>query len=277
MNATTETRILLLVEDNPGDVLLVSEMLSEASDDTYRVVHVPRIADAVGALSAHTVDVVVLDLLLPDCTGVEGVRILRTCSKQIPIVVLTGSDDESLALACIDAGAQDYLAKRDVEAQDLRRAIGYAFTRLREAELRELEEILERYRSLSSASQGTTVTAALVGSGAICVRNPPAFASLVDDYYTLLTPYLTRETEQVRATRGVMEAVATAIGDATGGSRDLLDLHVAALDRAVADNDDVCGRTVAIEARSLALEMMGLLVDYYRVAHHRRNGRGAAS
>lgn len=265
----TTTRVLL-VEDNPGDALLVTEMFDQAEPDRYQVVHVPRLADAIDTLRTEDVDVVVLDLRLEDSSGLDGVRVLREAASQVPIVVLTGSDDEQLALACIDAGAQDYLAKAEARAHTLQRAIGYAITRIREAQLHELQKTLERYRALSSSAQGTTVTAALAGSGAVSVRHPDAFETLVRAYGTLLEPYLQRRSETVNAPRRDLERIVTELGDAGGGPRDLLDLHVTALDRAIAIQPDPHSRSIVFEARLLALEMMGLLVDYYRVGQRRR-------
>lgn len=267
-----KARVLLLVEDNLGDALLVSELLDHGHRDSgYQIAHVSRLADAVDILRANEIDVVVLDLNLPDCQGVETVKVVREIVGHTPIVVLTGSEDDAVASACIDAGAQDYLSKTELRSQNLRRAIGYAITRTREAQLRELQAVLDAYRALSSATQGTTVTAALAGSGAVAERTPVLFAELVTAYYALIEPYLDRRCAKVEAPRPSLEYIVTQLGDAAGGPRDLLDVHVAALDRAIARHDDYHARSVVFEARLLALEMMGLLVDYYRVGQRRRH------
>jgi DNA-binding response OmpR family regulator len=264
------TRVLLLVEDHDGDALLVREMLSGDPTTSYEIIHVTRLSDALPKMATTAIDVVVLDLKLPDVAGVEAVRLVRQAAKQTPIVVLTGLEDERVAMACIDAGAQDYLSKSDVRPQNLKRAIGYSVTRLRERQVRDLSEALEQYRSLSSSTQTTSVTAALAGSGAVRQRNAETFHALVGHYFSLLEPYLAREAERVTAPRAAMEEIVTVLGDAGGGPRDLLDVHVAALDRALAQHDDPHVRTVVFEARLLALEMMGALVDYYRVGQRRR-------
>jgi DNA-binding response OmpR family regulator len=271
MSSETPSRVLLLVEDNPGDAQLVNELLSDSHRDAYHIVHVPLMSTAVETLRTRPVHVVVLDLRLPDCAGVDTVKTVREVASDVPIVVLTGSDDEQLAMDCIDAGAQDYLPKTEVRAQNLRRALGYAITRIRDAQVRHLQETLARYRTLSSATQATTVTAALAGSGAIAQRNAPAFARLVQSYYGLLQPFLARETDRLDAPVAAKEIIITTLGDAGGGPRDLLDVHVAALDQALALHLDPHARSIVYESRLLALEMMGLLVDYYRVGHRRRS------
>ncbi len=273
----TSLRTLLLVEDNPGDAQLVHEMLGQSERECYEVLHVPLMAQALEALRTRDVDVVVLDLRLPDCEGIDAVRAVREVEREVPIVVLTGSDDEQLAMACIDAGAQDYLPKNEVRPLALRRAIGYAITRIRDAQVRRLEETLASYRTLSSASQRTVVTAALASTGAVALRHPDQFAALVRAYYALLEPYLLREAERVEAPATAKEVIVTALGEANGGPRDLLDVHLAALDRALSLHQGPHARSIVFESRLLALEMMGLLVDHYRVGHRRRITEGFSS
>lgn len=277
MAETPRTRVLLLVEDNPGDAHLVADLLANSGGEVFHVIHVALLAEAVDRMRHQSVDVVVLDLRLPDGSGVASVRAVREVAGKVPIVVLTGSEDEELALSCIDAGAQDYLAKSEVRPQNLRRAIGYAITRIREAQLRELEETLDRYRALSSANQGTTMTAALAGSGAVSVRSPETFARIVEEYCTLLEPYLQGTAGRVEPPRQVLERLITQLGDANGGPRDLLDIHVAALDRAMAPGKHPHSQSLVLEGRLVALEMMGLLVDYYRVGIRRMSWSGEAS
>lgn len=218
MTEASPPRVLLLVEDNAGDAELASAMLDEGLGP-YQLVHVPRIDQAIDRLRARAIDVVVLDLSLPDCAGVESVRALRQVATDVPIVVLTGSDDEALALACIDAGAQDYLAKQDTRARNLNRAIGYAMTRVRESQMRELQEQLDRYRALSSRAQTTLVTASIAGTGAIAARDPDRFEELVRAYFVLLEPYLAYQVERIEVPRVPAERIVTALGDASGGPR----------------------------------------------------------
>jgi signal transduction histidine kinase len=133
-----ETRAVLLVEDNAADAELVRRMLRLAGDHTgYEVHHASRLRDAAELLRNNRIDVVLLDLRLPDASGTDCVKSLLQVSHEVPIVVLTGMADEALALACIDAGAQDYLNKEELRPILLRRAIGYSITRLREFKLRE--------------------------------------------------------------------------------------------------------------------------------------------
>ncbi len=140
---------LLLVEDSDADRLVVEAMLQRVYGE--RGLHVSRVADATAACRAlcrdgdPDLDLVLLDLTLPDSGGLDTVRRVAEDAGNVPIVVLTASDDEALGLACIEAGAQDYLPKGDLRMPVLGRVIGYAIARSREsAARRRLEqELLE--------------------------------------------------------------------------------------------------------------------------------------
>jgi signal transduction histidine kinase len=124
------TRILL-VEDNPGDARLIRETLREAESFPFQLTHADRLAAAEERLAAEAFDVVLLDLSLPDAHGLETVRRTLAAGAEVPIIVLTGLDDEATAVAAVQAGAQDYLAKGRLDGTLLARAIRYAMERKR--------------------------------------------------------------------------------------------------------------------------------------------------
>jgi len=134
MTETSGHPTLLLVDDNPADAELVREMLDwPGAPARYAVRHVSRLSDAEQILRAAHVDVVLLELHLPDCSGVECVHTLQRISPATPIIALSGLSDETLALTCIDAGAQDYLNKEELRPAMLRRTIDRSISRLKEA------------------------------------------------------------------------------------------------------------------------------------------------
>lgn len=135
---------LLLIEDNPGDADLIQELLGGVVGPAPEVTHTLDLGSAVSLLSKNEVDAVLLDLFLPDSSGVECVKTLRSCARAVPIVVLTGVDDTALALRCIEAGAQDYISKQELRAQSLNRTIKYAIARTREAALHQRADALQR-------------------------------------------------------------------------------------------------------------------------------------
>ncbi|WP_108661658.1 response regulator [Acuticoccus kandeliae] len=264
------TRVLLLIEDNEADAELVRAYLSESARDHYEVHHVSRMSEAIKALKSLNVDVVLLDLRLPDSVATEGVGTIRDEIGDIPILVLTGMTDEDLALECINAGAQDYLFKNEMQPNGLRRAIGYAITRKRESELRELQQTMARYRSLASDASSTSVTAGVFGLGPVKARMPAEFDDCVGSYGRLLRTYVRQLMAEEIRPREAMEHLVTRLGDLGAGPKDVIDVHTAALDEAAGEVNAKRQHTLIVEGRLFALEMMGLLVDYYRIGHRRR-------
>jgi diguanylate cyclase (GGDEF)-like protein/PAS domain S-box-containing protein len=122
-------KILLLVEDNPGDARLLREMFNELGLHRTEQTHVECMSDAEKHLSEHAVDIIVLDLGLPDAQGLGAVRRAHTAAPHVPLVVLTGLDDESLAAEALQEGAQDYLIKGQIDARGLLRSLRYAIER----------------------------------------------------------------------------------------------------------------------------------------------------
>lgn len=122
---------ILLVEDNPGDARLLREQLRDVDSFAVEISHADRLEAATARLLEGPIDVVLLDLSLPDAQGMETVRRMLERAPEIPILVMTGLDDERLAVQAVQAGAQDYLVKGRTEGDLLVRAIRYAVERKR--------------------------------------------------------------------------------------------------------------------------------------------------
>ena len=121
---------ILLVEDNPGDVLLLRAALADIDSTDPSPVHVGCVAEALTRLDTERFDVVLLDLSLPDAQGLDAVMRVRDHPGDVPIVVLSGLSDEATALSAVQAGAQDYLLK-GTTGGPLVRALHYAIERHR--------------------------------------------------------------------------------------------------------------------------------------------------
>jgi signal transduction histidine kinase len=130
------SRNVLLIEDNPGDADLVRLRLVE-SDPTLSVKCVSRLADALASMEEKSPSLVLLDLNLPDSRGAETFRKLLNKAPDVPVVILSGQDDQGLAMKALQQGAQDYLVKGGVTSAALDRAMRYAMER--QALLRSLE------------------------------------------------------------------------------------------------------------------------------------------
>jgi diguanylate cyclase (GGDEF)-like protein/PAS domain S-box-containing protein len=122
-------RMLLIVEDNPGDARLLCEMFNEEDSHNSKLTLAECMSEAERHLSERTFDLIVLDLGLTDAQGLGAVRRAHAAAPHVPLVVLTGLDDESLAAEALQEGAQDYLIKGQIERRGLLRSLRYAVER----------------------------------------------------------------------------------------------------------------------------------------------------
>jgi signal transduction histidine kinase len=127
---------VLLIEDNPGDADLVRLRLVEGKSDVD-VSCVNRLSDGLASIKKQAPSVILLDLNLPDCQGAETFRKVLEKAGDVPVVILSGSDDEALAMKALHQGVQDYLVKGAISSSSLDRAMRYAIER--QALLRSLE------------------------------------------------------------------------------------------------------------------------------------------
>lgn len=132
MTASIQPEVtLLLLEDNPDDAGLVREVLGGSTRFRGRVEHLERLEKGLKRLKEGGIDVVLLDLCLPDSFGIATFRRLHHAHPEVPVIVLTSLDDDRLALQAVSEGAQDYLVKKDLEPPLLTRSIRYAVERNR--------------------------------------------------------------------------------------------------------------------------------------------------
>jgi PAS domain S-box-containing protein len=142
---------ILLVEDNPGDARLIRELLAdELGRDAFLLRVAESLADALELIVQRYPDVVVLDLSLPDSLGLSTLYRIEAAAVGVPVVVLTGNEDQDVALSAVKAGAQDFLVKHELSGRLLTKTIQYARERKHnEASLRTSEA---RFRSLAELS-----------------------------------------------------------------------------------------------------------------------------
>lgn len=125
---------ILLVEDNDADAHLTQDILAEWSIEQFDVTHVARLSEAFLQLARTRFDAILLDLSLPDGFGLLTLKQIQATSPTIPIIVLSGFSDQSLAVEAVQNGAQDYLVKGQGQPELLARAIRYAIERKRAEE-----------------------------------------------------------------------------------------------------------------------------------------------
>jgi len=151
---------ILLIEDNPGDARLIRELLAETDGGPFDVTLADRLEDGLRHLAPGAADVVLLDLSLPDSSGLDTLARVVASAPWAPIVVLTGLDDRDLAVEAVRRGAQDYLVKGQTDGELLARAIRYAVERketqskLADANTR-LEKANRRLKELATTDELT--------------------------------------------------------------------------------------------------------------------------
>lgn len=174
---------ILLIEDNLAEARLLQEYLKSAKFQQFRLVGVQRLANAIEELdkdrtALHHFNVILLDLTLPDSQGLSSLEPLMRQAPHLPIVVLTNTNDDKLAIEAVRLGAQDYLVKRHVTPELLVRSLCYAIERKQAAEtLREMNEALalenqKRMAELLKAKELNQLRSEFVSTIAHDFRNP---------------------------------------------------------------------------------------------------------
>ena len=145
---------LLLVEDDPDDVWMMRNFLGDRWDEPFDIVHVELLSAAIERLAEESYDIILLDLTLPDSQGLETFFAMHAQAGETPIVVLSGCDDEQIAVKAVQAGAQDYLAKGQVNDRILVRSIRYAIERGRRRRAEEaVRDTSEEFRAAQEIQQ----------------------------------------------------------------------------------------------------------------------------
>jgi diguanylate cyclase (GGDEF)-like protein/PAS domain S-box-containing protein len=165
---------VLLIEDNHGDARLLREMFREGGAYNTKLTHVGSMSDAERQLAIPVVDVILLDLGLPDAQGLGAVRRAHAAAPRIPLVVLTGLDDDLIAVQALQEGAQDYLVKGQLDTRGLLRALRYAIER------KTLEE------ALFAEKERAQITLDSIGDAVICtdLSNSITFLNVVAERMT---------------------------------------------------------------------------------------------
>jgi PAS domain S-box-containing protein len=140
---------ILLVEDNPGDARLIGEMLKESTAESVSITVARDMKETESCLSGQDFSIIILDLNLPDSKGIDTLRMIcKFTDNKIPIIVLTGLNDEATGLSAIEYGAEDYIIKGETNSLHLLKSIRYSIERKKTKEA--LRESEERYRTLHS-------------------------------------------------------------------------------------------------------------------------------
>ncbi|MEL7521134.1 MAG: response regulator, partial [Cyanobacteria bacterium J06553_1] len=263
---------VLLIDDDPTALELVEALLADSKPATdakaelFRVVHVERLSLGLDALahssqltqpdSTHqtgthqtgTNQIVLLDLNLPDSQGIATLEKMRLAHPTTPTIVLTGMDDEVVAVQAIESGAQGFLQKDNLDANLLAYALLLALDRQRQLRTSSSDETteaaiqpdpssgnakqneIESFERLAYSVRPATVTSSLFESGLIKDTVPEIWRGLVDTYIQILE--LVLEQKMFRVEHSIsyrLRALAEQLGFLKAGARDIVELHTLAL------------------------------------------------
>jgi len=148
---------ILLFEDNPGDAGLIEEMLEEFADFQYEFKTVQTLNEGLSLLKKNRFDIILSDLGLPDSYGIDTFLEIHARNSRIPIIILTGMNDEKIGVEAVKKGAQDYLVKGQVDGRLLRRSIQYSIER------KKAEERVQNLANIVESSNDAIITRSLDG------------------------------------------------------------------------------------------------------------------
>ena len=126
---TTEalkTYLILIVEDNPGDLRIIKEYFKELSKDKYEIMDSPTLAGGIDLINQYKFDAVFLDLGLPDSSGLQALNAIRQVCNNLPVIVLTINKNDEIGLESIKHGAQDFIIKDQLSAVSLEKSLKYS-------------------------------------------------------------------------------------------------------------------------------------------------------
>ena len=262
---------VLLIEDDPDDVVLLTDSLNEALPNRVELFHAKTLNEGLDYSTKSVFDIVLLDLNLPDSNGLNTLSNLLVTALQAPIVILTGMDDEELSMRALQAGAQDYLVKGKADSDLLARAIRYAIERYRlqhELEVsRQREQEAHEFASLEKISQDTqtNVTEQVFGVLRVSQSAPKFFTKLVKQFEKALE--LSIEKRILKGEydiEGEIHRISEQLGQVKAGPRDVIDIYLAALNNLSDESKPQKARVLNEEGRFLVLALMGNLASFYR-------------
>jgi len=252
---------ILLIEDNPGDALLISEMFSEAGNDLFEMTHADCLSTGLFNLAEERFDLLLLDLSLPDSQGLDSFIKANNQAPDLPIIVITGTDDSTVAVKSVGQGAQDYLVKGQIDANLLTRSIRYAMerqslkkqlekTHKRLLEERERSEAVRNFQHYVAISDGEKIN--------------DVYEKLTSEYRDIVFRYV--HAVRIREDRpaDLVKRFARHLANIDCRARDLVRIHLKVL-------NDYAQRSIPSEehafsndARLVLVELMGHLMDIYR-------------
>jgi len=262
---------VLLVEDNPDDVELIRILSADMAAGSLDITSADCLSAGIKLLSELKFDIVLIDLFLPDSAGIDTLSGFHAITAELPVIVMTGHNDEKLAIEAVQQGAQDYLIKGQVDANLLWRSVNYAIERKKM--LAQLEQMRQRERQdkeinalkrISSSSQ-TEITAQFLGVTSLKKCAPDVYNDISLRYSELLDRSIEKRIYKVEnnISEG-LRALSEELGFLKTGPRDVIEIHTGVLGKKCRGAVHLKAQAYIEEGRIMLLELMGYMITFYR-------------
>ncbi|MBF0318225.1 MAG: response regulator [Nitrospirae bacterium] len=267
----TKVLNLLIIEDDKGEVALIEEYLHKQPNVRFKIEQAYSLSEVSAKLAKGGTDIVILDLMLPDSKGLDTFTAVSTLIPDVPIVILSGMDDDTYAIQSVALGAQDYLVKGAFDGHLLLRFLLYAIERnklqLELAKRRQEKNNTDEIQSLDrlSGAPRASITSQMLGKTSLRNENSEIF----DNFTTIYSEILDVAVQQriYKADNNVQEllhSLAEKLGFLKSGPRDIVEIHSEALKMKIQGMNMGKVQLYMEESRLTLLELMGNLVSYYR-------------
>jgi len=268
---TKRTIRLFLFEDNPDDVIILTELLNQSADTLYKIHSAESLNEGIQYLQSNEVDIVITDLGLIDSMGIDTFLKIREISSDAPIVILSGLDDKVMALKAVELGAQDYIVKSGLDGDRLERTVYYAIERhrmqveLSETKIRELQE--EAFNTLQILPDFSFLCASMppVARDRLADASPGVYTEFVNSFVLCLDAQIHDPTTHAHDSQlHAIDAFTNELYSAQVTAYDLFDVHKEALYRKMQNADSLQLPAYVEEATNLLVAVLSRLLMYYR-------------
>jgi len=262
---------ILLVEDDPQDTLLVKELIFESNLQDCHLTIANSLANAIEAANKNKFDIALMDIGLPDSEGVNTLRKFKQHDNDLPVVILTGLDDEAFGIKLVQMGAQDYLVKGHLNAQIFQRTLRFAIERqvllniigskhqqaMLDGEISSLDEI-ESFKIQST-------TGRLLGQTTLDESIPDIFNELVLHYTDIIEKNIESKLYKVNHPLSAsIKKIADQLGYLRASPRDVIAIHTKVMGKITREFSAKKKAFHYTQSRIVLIEALGNLVSYYR-------------
>lgn len=262
---------VLLIEDNPNDVELMRILSSDMTEGSFAITSADCLSTGIKLMSEEKFDIILLDLYLPDSAGIDTLSGLHAVTAELPVIIMTGFNDEKLAVEAVRNGAQDYLIKGQVDTNLLWRSVNYAIERKKLlVQLEQMQQKERQDKEINSLKQisnpyQTEITAQYLSIMSLKKYAPDVFKSISAKYgelFDLAVDELLYKVENNISDR--LRSLAERLGFLKTGPRDVIEIHTEVLEKKCSKATYLKAQAYVEVGRIILVELMGNLVIFYR-------------